>query len=85
MVKIIPFQNMDISKIPDVMFAKIEIDLKKSFNTAIKRNDGETTIYEAKKESLNVIAKKYNVTFEKAGEIAHEIQLRNLDKDLGIE
>ncbi len=53
MVKIIPFQNIDISKIPDVMFAKIEIDLKKSFNTAIKRNDGKTTIYEAKKESIS--------------------------------
>ncbi len=36
-------------------------------------------------QSLNVIAKKYNVTLEKADEIAREIQLRNLDKDLGIE
>jgi len=85
MGKIIPFQNIDISKISDDLFAKIEIDMKKQFDIAINRNNGETTIFEAKKEALNVIAKKYNVTLEKAQEIVSEIQLRNLDKDLGIE
>ena len=85
MGKIIPFPKSDISKISDDMFAAIEIDLKKSFNVAITRNDGETTIVEAKKEALNVIARKYNITLEKAGEIVREIQLRSLDKDLGIE
>lgn len=76
---------MDINQIPDDLFDKIEIDFKQQFKILLNRNKGENPIFEVKLEALKGITAKYNFTFEKAQEIIQEIQLRNLDKDIGIE
>ncbi len=84
MAKIIPFENIDINKMSDDMFAKIKNDLMKSFRDSVNKNDGNAPIFQAKKEAIEEVAKKYNLTFEKANEIVKEIQLRKLDQDIGL-
>jgi hypothetical protein len=82
--KIIPFEHIDINKLSDDMFAKIKADLMKNFRDAINKSDGNIPLFQAKKEAIKEVAKKYNLTFEKANEIVIEIQLRQLDKDLNL-
>jgi len=82
--KIIPFEHIDMNKLSDDMFGKIKADLMKNFRDAINKSDGNIPLFQAKKEAIKEVAKKYNLTFEKANEIVIEIQLRQLDKDLNL-
>lgn len=84
MAKIIPFEHIDINKLSDDMFAEIKADLMKNFRDAINKSDGNIPLFQAKKEAIKEVAKKYNLTFENANEIVIEIQLRQLDKDLNL-
>ncbi len=82
MGEIIPFKNIDISKIPDDLFYEIENYLKESFNNEIRENGGNIPIFQAKQNAINLVTKKFNLTLENANEIVREIELRNLDKNL---
>ena len=84
MAKIIPFEHIDINKLSDDMFAKIKADMMKNFRDAINKSDGNIPLFQVKKEAIKEVAKRYNLTFEKANEIVIEIQLRQLDKDLNL-
>ena len=81
---IIPFKNIDISKISDDLFDEIENYLKKCFNNEIKIRDGEAPIFQAKQNAINLVSKKFNLTPENANEIVREIELRDLDKNLNL-
>jgi len=81
---IIPFKNIDISKIPDDLFDEIENYLKKSFNNEIKKSGGGIPIFRAKQNAINLVSKKFNLTPKNANEIVREIELRELDKNLNL-
>ena len=80
----IQFDNMNPKTISDEMLAQIEKYMLECFHEELDRKGGTTPIFEAKKYSTKRVGQKYNLTIEKATEIAREIQLRNLDKDLGL-
>ena len=54
------------------------------FNDAIQSNYGNTPIFQAKEYANKCIAKKHNFTIEQAKEFVLEMQMRKLDKDLGL-
>ena len=83
MSNIIPFKNIDISKISDDMFAEIEIYLAESLNGEIVKNSEDGAILQAKQNAIALVSKKFNLTIENANNIVREIELRNLDKMLG--
>lgn len=80
MAKIIPFENIDINKMSDDMFAKIKNDLMKSFRDSVYKNWEYSYTSSKKRSHWRSCKKRYNLTFEKA----NEIQLRQLDQDLGL-
>ena len=82
MGNIIPFKNIDISKISDDLFDEIENYLKECFNKEIRKSSGNIPIFEAKKNAIKLVSKKFNLTLENAIEIVREIELRDLDNNL---
>jgi hypothetical protein len=84
MSKIIPINKDPIKNLSDAKFAEIEKDLMDIFHDAAFSNDGNTPIFQAKAYATKCIAKKHNFTIEQAKEFVLEMQMRNLDRDLGL-
>ena len=72
-----------LETISDEMLEEIEKYMLKCFNDEFRRKSETTPIFEAKKYSFEKVSQKYNMTIEKAKEIALEIQYRKIDKELG--
>ena len=84
MSKVIPINKDPIKNLSDAKFAEIEKDLMDFFHDAAFSNGGNTPIFQAKAYAKKCIAKKHNFTIEQAKEFVSEMQLRNLDRDLGL-
>lgn len=84
MSNVIKVDNIDLKTISDEMLAEMEKYMLECFHEELDGKGGDAPIFEAKKHSIKKVAKKYNLTVEKANKIVREIQLRNLDKDLGL-
>jgi hypothetical protein len=85
MNKIIPFEYMDVEKLPDEYLSEIEDFLTESFRKECDRTNGNTPIHEAKEYAISQVSKKFNLTIERIRDIINEIQMRKIDKELGKE
>jgi predicted DNA-binding protein len=83
MNKVIRFNNIDVDTIPEKLLDEIEEFMIACFNKERIRKGDDTPIFKLKEYSISEIAKKYNLTIEKAKDIVREIQLRKLDRDFG--
>jgi hypothetical protein len=84
MSKVIRFDNIDINTISDELLAEIEKYMLECFHKELIRKGEDFPIFKAKEYSILAVAEKYNLPIEKAKEIVGEIQLRNLDRNLGL-
>ena len=82
MNKVLPMNKNPIKNLSDTKYNEIEKDLIEYFNDAVKRNDGNTPIFQAKELAIKGIAKKHDFTIEQAKEFVSEMQMRKLDNDL---
>ena len=83
MNNIIHFDNIDVNTLSDEFLAEIEKYMLKCLHEKLDQEE-DIPIFEAKKHATSEVAKKYNLTLEKTKKVVSEIQLRNLDRDLGI-
>ena len=84
MSKVTPINKDPIKNLSDAKFAEIEKGLMEFFHDAVRINYGNTPIFQTKAYATKCIAKKHNFTIEQAKEFISEMQLRKLDKDLGL-
>ena len=84
MSKVIPINKDPTKNLSDTIFAEIKKDLMEFFHDAVFSNDGNTPIFQAKEYATKCIAKKHYFTIEQAKKFVSEIQMRKLDKDLGL-
>lgn len=82
MSKMIPINKDPIKNLSDTKYNEIEKDLIEYFNDAVKRNDGNTPIFQAKESAIKGISKKHGFTIEQTKEFVLEMQMRKLDKEL---
>jgi hypothetical protein len=84
MSKVIRLDNIDVEAISDEMLAEIEKYMLDCFHDELDRRGEEAPLFEVKKYSIFKVSEKYNLSIDKANEVVREIQLRNLDRDLGL-
>ena len=84
MSKVIPINKDLIKDLSDTKSVEIEKDLMEFFHDAIQSNGGNTPIFQAKEYANKFIAKKHNFTIDQAKEFVSEMQMRKLDKDIGL-